>query len=357
MSLKKLNYNYISEDHVYPLVNDCIERSIYLVAKQKTNFGKHLYKLFVSYLSYNLSIDHNGKNLRLKPSEIQYPEFISLRHEYNIKFDAKTAINKLEKTLNENKFVLLRTVTKRVPFFSRYDKDYIVQKKDLIKPGHFILLIGHDQKYLYYVDRTEDLNLNNHTAYKKNPDVGMVEKRKMIDAFSYYIDISTINVNIHELDNFLKHDSIIYIMNNINKSIDQYKDTKVLEKDDQIIFPNKKAIEYLISLSKKGNTFLNTEYKTASENKIVNGLDWILKRRKILKYFIETQKIECNNELIHLLNKNINNIEVAKNTLIINMLNKDWLFDLRYTSLFKDVLESENTLINELQNYTRKINK
>lgn len=345
--------NYLKGDTVVERVNNCVERAIYLVAKQHyTGDPLHLTKLFVGDLTYKLTTDDHGEQIRIYSDELLFSDVIAL-HPVCIHIgEAEKAISEIDYYLSNGQYVLLRTITSRVPFFKRYNKHYEVKDTDYYRPGHVILLIWQDKEHIYYVDSPSDLHADNFIPFPENHEVGMIKKEDLMDALQLLANISTIDVNKKRLGDFLTHSHSYYVTKVIQESIRKYRASEIEKTEHGYTYTNKEAFLFLASLTEGQPIQLNDEHKQIEQNKILIGLNLVQKRREILRdYLIRDFPLESKYNVLEHLERNIDAIDNTKMFLLHNMLKGNWAFDTAYTDLLKNIACAEDNLYDALESH------
>lgn len=350
-----IHSNFLKGDTVVGRVNNCVERAIYLVAKQHyTGDQAQLSKLFVGDLTYKLTTNHLGEQIRMYSDELAFADVIAINHVFMNKGDSEKALSEIEYYLSNGQYVLLRTITSRLPFFKRYNKNYQVKESDYIRPGHVILLLWHDQDHIYYVDSPNDLHNENFTPFPENQEVGMINKKEMMDALHLLTNIFTIDVNEKNLNEFIHHSHSDYVTRVIQDSVRKYRSSDVEKTTQGYTYTNKEACLFLTSLTQAQPILLNDEFKRIEQNKILIGLNLVQQRRQILSdYFVRDFPYESKNNVLAYLETSIDAIESTKMFIMHNMLKGHWAFDSIYTELLENITRAEDDLYDALaRNFT-----
>lgn len=350
-----IHSNFLKGDTVVGRVNNCVERAVYLVAKQHyTGDHAHLTKLFVGDLTYKLTTDHQGEQIRMYSDELVFADVIAINHVFINKGDSVKALSEIENYLSNGKYVLLRTITSRLPFFKRYNKNYQVKESDYIRPGHVILLLWHDEDYIYYVDSPNDLHAENFKPFPDNHEVGMIKKQDMMDALHLLTSLFTIDVNKENLHDFITHSHSDYVTRVIQDSVRKYRSSNVEKTNSGYTYTNKEACLFLSALTQEQPILLNDEFKRIEQNKILIGLNLVQQRRQILSdYLIRDFPFESKNNVLADLETSIEAIESTKMFMMHNMLKGHWAFDSIYTELLENITRAEDDLYDALaRNFT-----
>ncbi|NOU64064.1 hypothetical protein GC096_08510 [Paenibacillus sp. LMG 31461] len=350
-----IHSNFLKGDTVVGRVNNCVERAIYLVAKQHyIGDQAHLTKLFVGNLTYKLTTNHQGEQIRMYSDELVFSDVIAINNVLINKGDSVKALSEIEYYLSNGKYVLLRTITSRLPFFKRYNKNYEVKEGDYTRPGHVILLIWHDKDHIYYVDSPNDLHAENYIPFPENHEVGVINKKDVMDALHLLANISTIDVNKKNLDDFMSHSHSDYVTGVIKDSVRKFHASKVEKTTQGYTYTNKEACLFLTSLTQAQPILLNDEFKRIEQNKILIGLNLVQQRRQILSdYFVRYFPYESKNNVLAYLETSIDAIESTKMFIMHNMLKGHWAFDSIYTELLENIIRAEDELYDALaRNFT-----
>lgn len=348
-----LHSNFLKGDRVVGRLNNCVERAVYLVAKQHyTGDPLHLTKLFVGNLTYKLTTDLQGGQIRIYSDELLFPHVIAIKNVFMNIGDSTKAMSEIEHVLSSGSYVLLRTITSRLPFFKRYNKDYEVKDSDYYRPGHVILLIWQDRDYIYYVDSPGDLHPENYIPFPENHEVGMIHKKEMLDALHLLTNISTIDVNKKNLNNFITHSHADYVTGVIKDSIRKYRSSASGKSEIEYCYTNREACLFLSSLTQKQPILLNGEHKNIEQNKILLGLNLVQQRREILRdYFIRDFPLDSKYNVLEHLGQNIDSIDSTRMFIMHNMLRGNWAFDSTYTDLLNHIVRAEDNLYDALESH------
>ncbi|WP_168122379.1 hypothetical protein [Paenibacillus sp. HB172176] len=314
----------------------------------------HLTKLFVGNLTFKLTTDFQGEQIRIYSDPLTFPDALSVRHVFENRGDAAKAIAEIDYYLTKDKYVLLRTITPRVPFFRRYNKHYEPKDSDYFRPGHVILLIWQDRDHIYYVDSPSDLHADHFVPHPDNHEVGMIAKQDLTDALHRLTKLSTIDADKESLNAFIAHSHASHVKAVMKDSIVKYRSSRVEQTEHGYSYTNKEAFLFLASLSQSQvrPLLLNEEFKSIEQNKILIGLNLVLKRREILRdYLAQDLPLASKYEVLEGLERSIDAIASTRMFMLHHMLKGYWAFDSAYTELLFHIVRAEDRLYDALERY------
>jgi hypothetical protein len=332
----KAHYFVDGAGHTIPFVqnlNDCYERAIYFsVANSVANIASYQ-SIFIGDLSFCLKMDSNNRNLRLSTHKNKFAEAITLERLFFIKNNASESLTGIEEWLNRKEYLLLRTAENKIPFLRRFNPHII--NDESYDPGHLLLLLWHDESNLYYVENLLNLCLERFTPFYENPEVGMISKQEMIMALGHFAEVFTVRIDSQLLDEAGKTP-----LNVLNHYTEHYE-TKNFE-DGVHFYYNRQALQKLVQLCEEESLYLNLDYTRPDENKLLVGLDRIIRRRRLLHDYV-CEKIH-NHNFTSLLNRNIQGYEVARYDILSGILKGNWLLHKEYAQHFVYLIETEDEI-------------
>lgn len=322
-------------------LNDCYERALYFILSNLVENVAEYQKIFIGDLSFCLKFDPGYRNLRLIPDKNDFAEALVLEKQFHLKNNADESMLQIENLLNENFYLMLRTAENKLPFLKRFDPDYIID--ETYNPGHFLLIIWHDKENLYYVENPQNLSLERHVTLASNSEVGIIKKSDIITPFNYFVECFSVKINQGQLEA-----AKVAPINVFSRYDEQDCPEDYIEGSKY--YYNQRALQKLISMCNEERLFLNLDYSRPDENKLLVGLDRIIRRRKMLYDYMSGEGIE--NKGLPLLKKSIEEFELTRYALLNNILRGNWLLDKSYASNFENILQAEVELFNakELRN-------
>ncbi|WP_042199098.1 hypothetical protein [Paenibacillus camerounensis] len=322
-------------------LNDCYERALYFIMSNRIENISKYQKIFIGDLSFCLKIDPSYRNMRLTPNKNDFAEALVLERHFHLVNDANESMLQIENLLNDNFYLMLRTAENKLPFLKRFDPDYVIDES--YNPGHFLLIIWHDKENLYYVENPQNLSLERHITLASNSEVGIIKKSDILIPFNYFVECFSVKINQEHLET-----AKVAPINVFSRYDEQDSREDYIEGSNY--YYNQRALQKLISMCNEERLFLNLDYSRPDENKLLVGLDRIIRRRKMLYDYMAGGGIEKKG--LPLLKKSIEEFELTRYALLNNILRGNWLLDKSYASNFENILQVELELFNtkELRN-------
>jgi hypothetical protein len=325
---------------------NCFFKCVYLVIKATIGIDFDPYDLFLEDITQTITLLPQNKLLFHLAEYTDYHEntnfskFISINR-MNFHND-NNALSIVEKCLDEGNIVLIATVSEKLPFLNFYDPDYTYDKW---LPGHVMPIVGHDSKYLFYVDEERLLN-NNHKIHPDNSEVGMIEKDFIGKILSEHLHCCTLTFD----KDVLAHGNRNIVP--IKASIENY-----YKSDKEISDFRDKEISNLVSF---GQNALNKVISACSDNNIsytienfsfTDPSDFLriaIGRRKILKIWLSNY-IGIS-EIHEIVDENIEGLEKLRSACLKRFFrNRSYILHKELKENFENFLQIENKLIHSLK--------
>lgn len=328
---KRLDFKYFSETedkyHATQML-DCGNYSVASGIKSKFGNDLNIYNILAEDITMYMTID-NEMNIKF-PSVNRFP------NQY-IKWNAykNAALELLEQFLDEDKIVLINTLHHELKFLGYYNMPYDYTNG---MPVHWITVIHHDAKNIYYVEHPDMINHAHYNYYKDNQSVGVIDKEYLKPLFEKYLVCITIDIDFGRLDLF--DERLFSILKNY---IDLFDKEKIID-----------GINYFYGIAslRKMAELCFTEIKSdKSTEKLINSIRKINLMRIYMKECL-MKLAENKSDIIDITKEDIYNTFEPMIMALINIINVLTKRDMKKQILLD---ESMSGLFNGLITYEKKI--
>ncbi|MEK5164495.1 hypothetical protein NYE69_19435 [Paenibacillus sp. FSL R5-0527] len=314
-------------------LNDCYERAVYFSVANSVADIDSYQSIFIGDLSFCLQLESNNRNLKLSTYKNLFAGAITLDRAFFIKNNATEALAGIEEWLNRKDYLLLRTAENKLPFLRRFAPEAI--NDESYNPGHLLLLLWHDESNLYFVENPLNLCPERFTAFYANPEVGIISKKEMIEALGHFSEVFTVRIHPHLLNKVGKSPL------NVLSHYTEHYETVTFEDGVQFYY-NRQALRKLVQLCKEESLYLNLDYSRPDENKLLVGLDRIIRRRRLFYDYICDKNHDS--KFTSLLESNIQGYEMARYDILSGILRGNWLLHKEYAPHFEYILTTEDEI-------------
>lgn len=208
---KALGFRYYTESDQYRITGslNCYDYAIATGIKSKYGNDINIY-----------SIMANDITAYVRVNESSHIEFFGMNYVANPHIKVTTfgengdaSLKIIEKLLDDNKIVIINTLHHELKFLIYYGTPYDTSNG---MPFHFLSIVHHDDKHLYYVEAPFLLNKEYYVHCNNNETVGMVEKNYLMPIFSRYLICKAVDIDFNNLQLFDNH--LIQLMRQIVES-------------------------------------------------------------------------------------------------------------------------------------------
>ncbi len=328
---------------------ECLAQLVYIFVRDTYGASMNVKGYFVENLSPKMEIDDDGNIYELH-TELLNTMFNVPGVSYNV-FEGggngMQSIIQLEELLDKGYFVIVQAITHRIPYSNSFVAfDFDIKSYELT---HSFLVVGHDDKRLFYVE--SPLTLNDSYKYiEGNKGIGVIDKKDMEPAFDL---VRFITLYPEPVKNNQACNSV---MNVINESIKSYYKPPAVNEDNLKVLYGIDVLDYFIHLCDKENIHLDENARKNYLQTQYNYLFWkmniILFSKKVLVYALEEMVSENQQDLMDI----IESINMCKNAWkrTIAFMNdryakKEFILDSKYTPLFLDIKVKELEMIEKLR--------
>lgn len=241
--------------------------------------------------------------------------------------------NIIKKLIDNNNLVAFSTKFNMLPPYGWY-------KGEDDHSFHTAIIIDYDEDNYYFLDAPSVLEPKRTVKHFKNKEISLINQKILHEAFNYICKLSTLNINIDNLNNLKSTKEILKNIesNYYNSSTEYYT--------DKIIFYGKSA------LNKMYESITSPDFKFLRQTIFNNHWDLhlILSRHIILKVCIEEDPDFINSlqnkKILFELNKCIELWEELKSVVFKNSIKKINDYRKRIKYIFEKILIQEENFIN-----------
>lgn len=322
---------------------DCLPLNTYIILKNKYDHLDKIYRMLIDDINFVIVLENNMKikNISYQNSSIK-KEGILKYQSYEFIYQGLDAINALEKFVDNEKLVMIQTINEWLPFSIHFDPYY---KFNSFNPGHIQIVIGYDEKQLYFVEDPALINYEMFDAYSN--DVGKLDRTTAIEVMGTYLKCITVNINMKR---YREIDSIIY--NIIKKSCIMYRKEKEQDMNGNTYHYGREAINSLIDISKKEYIYLDENDKNLGPINLF--LRWKFRAIKnkrytlflFFKYFQDRYHQIGISELIKKDYDEWNKIWIIFER---KFKKKEYLWDKSLAKYFENILQLEDKLFDNIE--------
>ena len=187
-----------SPDELYHSI-DCLEKIFYHAL---CDF-EHVDKKYAFCDDINIRTHRSESGFGVDLNKLRLNDSLFIKTEF--KPSPQDAFDIIEEFIDKGHIVAICTMFDRLKPYSWYQHP---DKID-VSNTHFCLIVGYDEHNVYFVDDPSMLVQERLIKHQSNPTIGVIDKKSLIEAFSEYCMILTVQINQPELSHIDKFDAVL----------------------------------------------------------------------------------------------------------------------------------------------------
>lgn len=278
---------------------NCLDAKIYLYIKNFFPDQDNILVPFIQDIGFTLIKDESDRIADFGSAyymNIKYNNsFASRKEVFNINREvfssSSEAINFIEEKISQKDLIIISTYTKRLTCHENFISHYCPFEGHENEFRHYILIVGSDEKNLYFIDNPIVYNSNRYTYYKNYKEIGSIKKEEIIFAFDAFCETFSLDIDMKQIEE-------LFSANLLYQRLCENHFSKPKKINGLKIINGKSAYEELMQLLEYNATNNSNLMKlVANENSFVDYFSWqiydlIALRNLTLQVITEHQSLE-----------------------------------------------------------------